>query len=202
MLVDPANRCCLLWLIDRGLDKFQFRFYWMNLTQNVYWCRNRSCCITSLENIESLRLSCLLVCGDSTSRKWGICPPSHLPNEYGTRPFLRWVRVQGRSSHVPGISKNASDPVGIPLKETPQCRAINPKYKSGWTAPWGQRYIQWQDTPDLNRPSLHGRLKYVSSTGYVAWGWSLCLVQILGVAVSYPIYQPLRLVRIWHKVNF
>ena len=24
-------------------------------------------------------------------------------------------------------------------------------------APWGQMYIQWRDTPDLNRPSHHGR---------------------------------------------
>ena len=46
----------------------------------------------------------------------GICPPSHQSDECGTRPFLRWVRAQGRSPHAPGISKNASDPVGNTLK--------------------------------------------------------------------------------------
>ena len=45
-----------------------------------------------------------------------ICPPSHQPDEYGTRAFLVWGQAQGRSQHAPGISKNALDPVGIPLK--------------------------------------------------------------------------------------
>ena len=77
------------------------------------------------------------------------------------KAFLRWVRAQGRSPHVPGISKNATDPVGINLKRHLRRRAINqtsPKrVKAWWTAPWGQRYIQWQETPDLNRPSHHSR---------------------------------------------
>ena len=30
--------------------------------------------------------------------------------------FLRWVRAQGRSPNAPGIPKNPSGPVGIPLK--------------------------------------------------------------------------------------
>ena len=47
----------------------------------------------------------------------GICPPSHQPDEYGKRLFLGWGQAQGRSPHAPGISKNASDPVGIPLKK-------------------------------------------------------------------------------------
>ena len=93
----------------------------------------------------------------------GICPPSHQPDEYGTRPFLGWGQAQGRSLHAPGISKIASDPVGIPLKKgRHRRRAINPtppKRVKAWGdgPPWGQRYIQWQDTSDLNRPSHYGR---------------------------------------------
>ena len=56
----------------------------------------------------------------------GICPPSHRPDVYGERPFLRWVRVQGWSSHAPEISKNASDPVGILLKGAPQVLGNKP----------------------------------------------------------------------------
>ena len=48
----------------------------------------------------------------------GICLPSHQPDECGTRTFFRWVRAQGRSPDTPGISKNASAPVGIPLKRS------------------------------------------------------------------------------------
>ncbi len=33
------------------------------------------------------------------------------------KAFLRWVREQGRSPDSPGDSKNASGPVGIPLKK-------------------------------------------------------------------------------------
>ena len=39
-------------------------------------------------------------------------PQTH---EYGTRPFLRWVRSQGRSPHASCKVKNTFDPVGIPL---------------------------------------------------------------------------------------
>ena len=84
--VNPANRLFRCVLIIRGLDKrqrqvdkFKFRFYWVNFTQKVYRCRNRGCCITSVYLCwvskvyiaESLRLSCLLVCVDSASRRWG-----------------------------------------------------------------------------------------------------------------------------------
>ena len=41
---------------------------------------------------------------------------SHQPDECGTRPFLRWVRAQGRNPDTPGVSKNALGSVGIPLK--------------------------------------------------------------------------------------
>ena len=43
--------------------------------------------------------------------------PTH---EYGTRPFLRWVRSQGRSPHASGKAKNTFSPVGIPLFGAPQ----------------------------------------------------------------------------------
>ena len=52
----------------------------------------------------TVRITPILICGI-----WwpaGMC---------GTRPFLWRVRVQGRSPHTPGISKNALGPVGIPL---------------------------------------------------------------------------------------
>ena len=50
--------------------------------------------------------------------------------------FLRWARAQGRSPHAPDIFKNASGPVGIPLK-IPRLRrqAINltpPKRVKAW----------------------------------------------------------------------
>ena len=56
----------------------------------------------------------------------GICPPSHQPDECGTRPFLRWVRAQDRNPYAPAISKNAWDPVGIPLKGVPQAPGDKP----------------------------------------------------------------------------
>ena len=49
-----------------------------------------------------------------------ICPPSHQPDECGTRPFLRWVL------HAPSIFKNASDPIDIPLKGVPQAPGHKP----------------------------------------------------------------------------
>ena len=45
----------------------------------------------------------------------GICCSPHLTGKCGTRPFFRWVQVQDRSPHTPGIPKNAKGPVGIPL---------------------------------------------------------------------------------------
>ena len=44
----------------------------------------------------------------------GICWPPHLTGKYGTRPFFRWDRAQGRSPHAPGVPKNAYGPFGIP----------------------------------------------------------------------------------------
>ena len=31
---------------------------------------------------------------------FGICPPSHQPDEFDTKPFFRWVRGQGWSLHA------------------------------------------------------------------------------------------------------
>ena len=50
----------------------------------------------------------------------GIYHTPHQAYKCGTRPFFRWVRTQERSPHASGGSKNASGPVGIPLKRTPQ----------------------------------------------------------------------------------
>ena len=58
---------------------YSFRFYWGNRTWKVYKCRiaiviSRRCSLSRLLNVcavESLRLTCILVCGDSASRRWG-----------------------------------------------------------------------------------------------------------------------------------
>ena len=42
--------------------------------------------------------------------------PAHRPDEFGTRPYFRWVRAQSCSIDTPRILKNASGPVGIPPK--------------------------------------------------------------------------------------
>ena len=101
----------------------------------------------------------------------GICSPSYQPDECGTRPFLRWVRAQGRSPHAPGISKNASDLVGIGFIAL-SGRAIN------LTSP--KRVKAWRDgplRPEVYPVTRHTRpelpitsrpAECVPSTGYVA----------------------------------
>ena len=76
------NSYKLFWLTEDGTnnrDKWislNFRFYWGNSTQKVYQCRiaviiSCQCSLWWMLNVvESLRLSYLFVCGDSTSRKW------------------------------------------------------------------------------------------------------------------------------------
>ena len=44
-------------------------------------------------------------------------PPTH---EWGTRPFLRWIRLQGQSPHASGKAKNTFGPIGILLIRAPQ----------------------------------------------------------------------------------
>ena len=60
-------------------------------------------------------------------------PPTH---GYGTRPFLRWARSQGRSPHASGKAKNTFGPVGIPLLGRLRRQAINPPSSKGVYA-WG-----------------------------------------------------------------
>ena len=80
----------------------------------------------------------------SWERRGDLCiyrcvPPTH---EYGTRPFLRYARSQGRSPHASGKAKNTFGPVGIPLFGAPQAPGNNPPrrgYKPGGMAPWGRR---------------------------------------------------------------
>ena len=50
-------------------------------------------------------------------------PPAY---ECGTRPFLRWVLSQGWNPHTSGSSKNASDPIDIPLFRAPQAPGDKP----------------------------------------------------------------------------
>ena len=47
-----------------------------------------------------------------------ICSTSHQMGDCSTRPFLRWVRAQGRSPDISAIPKNASGSVGISLKNS------------------------------------------------------------------------------------
>ena len=75
-------------------------------------------------------------------------PPTH---EYGTRPFLRWVRSQGRSPHTSGKAKNTFGPVGIPLFGAPQAPGNNPPFEGGkslggWPPEAGGN-LQYRGTP-------------------------------------------------------
>ena len=62
----------------------------------------------------STRLTCKMnwwMCTNQTSAKCcGICSTSHRTWKCGTRPFLWWVRAQGRSPHAPGISQKCLRP--------------------------------------------------------------------------------------------
>ena len=83
------------------------------------------------------------------------CVPPTL--EYGTRPFLRWVRSQGRSPHASGKAKNTFSPVGIPLFGAPQAPGNNPppkEVKSWGMAPWGRRNSPVPRHTRQNRPEI------------------------------------------------
>ena len=81
----------------------------------------------------------------------GICCAPHLTGKYGTRPFLCWVRTQGRSPHAPGISKNAYGPIGIPLiKGRLRRRAMNPTSPKGVKA-WGEGPLRPKEIIQLPR---------------------------------------------------
>ena len=49
----------------------------------------------------------------------------HRTSEFGTRPFLWWVWLHGRSPHASGIAKNTFGPVGILLFRAPQAPGNN-----------------------------------------------------------------------------
>ena len=55
-------------------------------------------------------------------------PQTH---EYGTRPFLRWARSQGRSPHASGKAINTFGPVGIPPFGAPQAPGNKPNPTEG-----------------------------------------------------------------------
>ena len=50
-------------------------------------------------------------------------------HEYGTRPFLRWARSQGRSPHASGKAKNTFGPSAFPFSGRPRRQAMNPTPK-------------------------------------------------------------------------
>ena len=52
---------------------------------------------------------------------------SRQKDECGTRPSLRWVQMQDHGPNMLGGSKNASGPIGIPLKGLPQVPGDKPK---------------------------------------------------------------------------
>ena len=90
------------------------------------------------------------------------CVPT--THEYGTRPFLRWARSQGRNPHASGKAKNTFGPVGIPLFGAPQAPGNKPNptprrgYKPGGMAPWGRRKSPVprhtrQNRPEVRRPT-------------------------------------------------
>ena len=86
-------------------------------------------------------------------------PPTH---EYGTRPFLRWARSQGRSPHASGKAKNTFGPVGIPFFGAPQAPGNKPNPPEGGISlgdgPWGRRNSPVprhtrQNRPEIKRPT-------------------------------------------------
>ena len=101
----------------------------------------------------------------------GVCPPSHQQDECGTRPFLRWVRAQGRSPEAPGIPKNASGPVGILSKGAPQMPSDKPNpSEAGYSLGDGPMRLDACSVTRHTRPDPwswpHGRAKCVPSTGF------------------------------------
>ena len=85
-------------------------------------------------------------------------PPTH---EYGTRPFLRWARSQGRSPHASGKAKNTFGPVGIPLFKAPQAPGNKPNSPEGGISlggwpPEGGGNLQCRGTPGRTAQRLDG----------------------------------------------
>ena len=91
----------------------------MPLEVAVRWMQPR------LRRIRPRGAEWLLRASVGTSIIYRCVPPTH---EYGTKPFLRWVRSQGRSPHASGKAKNTFGPVGIPLFGALQASGNKPTY--------------------------------------------------------------------------
>ena len=110
-------------------------------------------------------------------------PPTH---EYGTRPFLRWARSQGRSPHASGKVKNTFSPVGIPLFGAPQAPGNKPN-------PTKRGYICYQT---LDWPIYISTISsHVNSSGTIHFNTCVCWleirVQITRVAIGTFLYLTL-----------
>ena len=86
-------------------------------------------------------------------------PPTH---EYGTRPFLGWVRPQGHSPHASGKAKNTFGPVGIPLFGAPQAPGNKPNPPKGVKA-WGDGPLRPEE---ISSPEAHSAEPPRGKTAY------------------------------------
>ena len=105
----------------------------------------------------TVRITPILICG--------ICCSPHPTGKCGTRPFLWWVQVQGRSPHAPGICQKCLRPRRhSPYYGRLRRWAINPsllnEVKAGeGKAPWDRRKSPGTEThlarsvPQITRPA-------------------------------------------------
>ena len=71
-------------------------------------------------------------------------------HECGTRPFFRWVQLQGCGPEASGSSKNASGPVSIPLKNVSQVPGNKPKSLQRGLKPRGTASLRLEE---INPPA-------------------------------------------------
>ena len=64
----------------------------------------------------------------TTDRDFPVLIFDERPKSATQSRFFRWVQVQGRGLDTSGGSKNASGPVGIPLKVAPQAPGDKPNF--------------------------------------------------------------------------
>ena len=103
--------CWQLSMINRMLCQYYCLYSWMMplfFLRNVF-CKHMTAGHILIGRISSLRFVFALL------SVFVFRPTNRTSMAQGL--FFRWVRAQGRSPHTPGISKNASGPVGIPLKK-------------------------------------------------------------------------------------
>ena len=128
-------------------------------------------------------------------------PPTH---EYGTRPFLRWARSQGRSPHASGKAKDTFGPVGIPLFGAPQVPGNKPNPPEGgislggWPPEAGEN-LQCRGTPGRTAQRLDGLPTECNPRTGEERPHTNALERPRG-----PLYLSLRPTnaRIWHKAVF